>query len=75
VGSARVGSTETWRRSRLPAVRARLTRILNNHVLNEERPSKRCTPFTTAIQVSWATSSAAASLSTWYLATRTRVVW
>ena len=33
-----VGSTGTWRRSRLPAVRARLTRILNSQVLNDRAP-------------------------------------
>jgi hypothetical protein len=39
-------------------------RILKSHVLTEERPSKRPMPVTTAIHVSWTTSSATAWLYT-----------
>ena len=66
--------------SRPAVVRARFSRMWNSHVLNDDRPSKRSTPRTTASQVSWTTSSATerfattvpASLSNlvWYMATR-----
>ena len=67
---ARWGRTVTWRCSRTPEVRARLTRMRKSQVLNDERPSKRSTPRTTPIQVSWTTSSATASLGTKVRATR-----
>ena len=52
------------RRSRSPVVLARLTRMRNSQVRNEERSSKPPMPRTTPIQVSWTTSSATARLGT-----------
>ena len=50
----------TVRASRTPRVFALLTRIEMIHVLIEERPSKRSSPWITASQVSCTTSSATA---------------
>ena len=50
--------------SRPAVVRARLIRMWNSQVLNEDRPSKRSTPRTTASHVSCTTSSATARLFT-----------
>ena len=70
-----VGSRGMWRCSRTPEVRARLTRMRNNHVLNEDRPSNRSMPRTTPIHVSWTTSSATASLGTNVRARRSSAPW
>ena len=45
----------------VPVVRARLTQMRKSHVFSVERPSKRSRPRSTAIHVSWTTSSALAS--------------
>ncbi len=74
------GSTEGARRgvrrcSPEWAERTRLTKILNSHVFNDDRASKRSIPFTTLIHVSWTASSATASLLTIDLANRSIGIW
>ena len=54
----------TLRCSCAPAVLARLTRIRNSQVFNDDRPSKPSMPRTPPSQVSWTTSSATARLGT-----------
>jgi hypothetical protein len=44
-------------------------------LLRDERPSKRCRPFSTPIQASWTTSSALARLFTNIEATRSIAPW
>ena len=63
------------RRSRSAVECARLSRIRNSQVLNDDRPSNRSTPRTTAIQVSWHTSSATARLPTVAVANRSSRGW
>jgi hypothetical protein len=46
--------------------------MLKSHVLKDDRPSKEAAPRSTAIHVSWTTSSAVASESTKRRATRTK---
>ena len=64
VGPASATPAGTTRDSRTPVVRARFAHTRRSHVLNALRPSNRSTPRRTAIHVSWATSSALASLAT-----------
>ena len=63
------------RRSRTPAVRARLTTMRNSHVFSDDRPSNRSMPRTTPSQVSCTTSSATARLGTNVDASRSRGAW
>ena len=59
-----------------PAVeRARFRRVWNNHVVNDDRPSKRSTPRITASQVSSTTSSATERLTTTDSAQRSNRDW
>src|SRR6516162_8178467 len=57
-------ATGMVRCSRLPVVRARLTRMVNIHVRSDALPWKAGRPRSTASQVSWTTSSATARLGT-----------
>ena len=59
-----MSSTGKLRRSRTPALMARLTRMRNSQVRNDERRSNRPMPRRTPIQASWTTSSATAPLGT-----------
>ena len=71
--SAHRGRRRARRRcgARAPAVvRARFRRMWKSQVLNEDRPSKRSTPRTTASQVSCTTSSATERLATTVSASR-----
>ncbi len=63
------------RRSRVPVVLARLTRMRNSHVRTEERPSNRLMPRSTPTQASWTTSSATARLGTSEQASRSMESW
>lgn len=61
---------QTDRASRERRVRAVFTRIRISQVLNDDRASNPSMWPSTASQVSWTTSSAAARLATWLRATR-----
>jgi hypothetical protein len=56
-------------------VRAWFTRILNNQVLTDDRPSKRSMPRTTPSHVSCTASSATARVETNDIAKRTSWAW
>ena len=64
----------TLRPSRTPRVLARFVRMVNSHVLSEDRPSKRSIPWSTPSHVSCTTSSATARLGTYSIASRNRGV-
>ena len=73
--TASVSPTAMVRRSRAPAVLARLTRIRNSQVRKEERPSNPPMPRSTPTQVSWTTSSATATFGTNEHASRSIAAW
>jgi hypothetical protein len=68
-------ATGTLRCSRVPVVRARLTKIRNSHVLSDDRPSNPSSPRSAASQVSCTTSSATARLGTNEAASRSIGSW